>query len=502
MNNRKVILVIASLLLLLTTAASANLVTSVHQYEIPAVMIKPFPSPEPTPVLDETIAQAGQFKIDRQVIAGGGGTSTAGTLRLDGTVAEVAAANNMTGGTFTLSGGYWNTLGATGAAPTTTIQFTNANFDVLESGLFVNITVMRTGDTTGVSTVQYSTSDSAGAQLCSVTNGAAFSRCDYITALGTLTFAPNETSKSITVLIVDDVYPEGAETLSLNLSNPNGAGLGIPSTSTLTIADNDVTLGVNPIDQAGFFVREHYFDFLNRVPDTSGLAFWTNEITQCGTNPQCIEVKRINVSAAFFLSIEFQETGYLVYRLYKTSFGNIAGEPVPVTLNNFLRDTQEIGRNVVVGAPGWETLLESNKQAFVLAYVQRPEFTLALSNALTADQIVTQLDSNAGGVLSASEKANLVSILTPAPSDPAKRAQVLRAVAEDVDLRSAEFNKAFVLMQYFGYLRRNPNDFPDSNFDGYNFWLTKLNQFKGNFVNAEMVRAFLVSDEYRHRFGP
>jgi hypothetical protein len=173
-----------------------------------------------------------------------------------------------------------------------------------------------------------------------------------------------------------------------------------------------------------------------------------------------------------------------------------------VTLNSFLRDTQEIGRNVVVGAPGWEALLDSNKQAFVLGFVQRPEFLLAYPNPLTADQIVTQLDANAGGVLSATEKENLISVLGATPSDPVKRAQVLRAVAEHVDLRNAEFNKAFVLMQYFGYLRRNPNNFPDTNFDGYNFWLTKLNQFNGNFVNAEMVKAFIASDEYRHRFGP
>ena len=170
-------------------------------------------------------------------------------------------------------------------------------------------------------------------------------------------------------------------------------------------------------------------------------------------------------------------------------------------LNNFVRDTQEIGRNVVVGAPGWEALLESNKQAFVLTYVERPEFILIFPNSLTADQIVTKMDTNAGGVLSATEKANLVSLLGSTPSDSGKRAQVLRAVAEDADLRNAEFNKAFVLMQYFGYLRRNPIDFPDTNFDGYNFWLDKLNQFNGNFVNAEMVKAFLVSSEYRHRFG-
>jgi hypothetical protein len=57
-------------------------------------------------------------------------------------------------------------------------------------------------------------------------------------------------------------------------------------------------------------------------------------------------------------------------------------------------------------------------------------------------------------------------------------------------------------MQYFGYLRRNPNDPSDTDYTGYNFWLTKLNQFNGNFVTAEMVKAFIVSGEYRGRFGP
>jgi hypothetical protein len=58
-------------------------------------------------------------------------------------------------------------------------------------------------------------------------------------------------------------------------------------------------------------------------------------------------------------------------------------------------------------------------------------------------------------------------------------------------------------MQYFGYLRRNPFDPPEAtgDFQGYNFWLNKLNQFNGNFVQAELVKAFISSVEYRHRFG-
>jgi hypothetical protein len=88
------------------------------------------------------------------------------------------------------------------------------------------------------------------------------------------------------------------------------------------------------------------------------------------------------------------------------------------------------------------------------------------------------------------------------PADAAARARALRLVAEDPMLAQQEFNRAFVLMQYFGYLQRDPNTGPDTDFSGYNFWLNKLNQFNGNFVNAEMVKAFITSAEYRQRFGP
>jgi hypothetical protein len=323
-----------------------------------------------------------------------------------------------------------------------------------------------------------------------------------------LHFAAGEVSRTISIPLIDDVYAEGSETFTITLSNAIGATLVSPVTATLTIQDNETVNGTsNPIDQASFFVRQHYLDFLNREPDADGLAFWSNQITQCGTDPACLELKRINVSAAFFLSIEFQETGYLVYRVYKSAFGNLsipAGAPVPVRFIGFLRDTQQMGQGVQVGTGNWQAQLEANKQAYVLAFVQRSDFLTAYPNSLTGEQFVTQLDNHAGGVLSAGEKANLISLLGATQADVAKRASALRSVAEDQDLKNAEKNKAFVLMQYFGYLRRNPNDPPETglNFDGFNFWLGKLNEFNGNFVDADMVKAFIISTEYRQRFGP
>ena len=261
-------------------------------------------------------------------------------------------------------------------------------------------------------------------------------------------------------------------------------------------------------------MTEHYYDFLNRLPDADGLAFWTNEITSCGNDQTCIGLKRINVSAAYFLSIEFQQTGYLVERMYKAAFGSASGAstlggahqlPVPIVrFNEFLPDTQQIGQGVVVNVGNWQQQLENNKQAFALDFVQRSRFATAVATTLTPAQFVDTLFTNAGVTPSASDRQAAINEFGSATttSDTAARGRALRDVAENPILNAQEFNRAFVLMQFFGYLRRNPNDPQDTDYTGYDFWLNKLNQFNGNFVSAEMVKAFITSVEYRQRFGP
>jgi photosystem II stability/assembly factor-like uncharacterized protein len=397
------------------------------------------------------------------------------------------------------------------------LQLTSANYSVGESAGSVTITVNRTNDSSGAVTVDYTTSDAAGSAVpCATVNGNASARCDFTTAVGTLRFLAGETTKTFTVLISQDNYVEGSETLTLTLSHPTaGALLGAPATATLTITDDPSEPGTNPTDDAEVFVRQHYHDFLNREADTSGLAFWANQITECQQpGAACsVEVRRINTSAAFFLSIEFQETGYLVERLYKSAYGDALGTSnfgathqlaVPVVrFSEFLPDTQQIGKDVVVGQTGWEQVLENNKVAFTQDFVSRSRFTTAYANTITPAQFVDALYLNAGVTPSASERMSVINEFAVAgnTADAAARARALRRVAQHTTLTQQETNKAFVLMQYFGYLRRNPNDVPDADYTGYDFWLTKLNEFNGNFVNAEMVKAFIVSSEYRQRFG-
>jgi Tol biopolymer transport system component len=285
------------------------------------------------------------------------------------------------------------------------------------------------------------------------------------------------------------------------LTNTPGEYESEPSWQPVALAPPDN----NPINDAQFFVRQQYRDFLNREPDPGGLVFWTNEITLCGADQQCLEAKRINVSAAFFLSIEFQQTGYLVYRIYKASYGDLPGAPVPIRRSEFMPDTQEIGQGVIVNQAGWEQVLENNKQAFTAEFVQRSRFTSAYPTSLTPDQFVDQLFINSGVAPSAEDRALAINEFSGAGTsgDAASRARALRRVAENSAVVEQEFNRAFVLTQYFGYLHRNPNDPPELtlDFQGYNFWLTKLNQFNGDYVGAEMVRAFITSGEYRQRFG-
>jgi hypothetical protein len=168
-----------------------------------------------------------------------------------------------------------------------------------------------------------------------------------------------------------------------------------------------------------------------------------------------------------------------------------------VRRSEFLPDTLQMSNGVVVGVTGWEALLENNKVAFANDFVARARFTTAYPISLTSAQFVDTLNSNAGNPLSQSERDTLVSQLT---SGAKTRAQVVRAVAEDPDLSSAEKNKAFVLMQYLGYLRRDPNTGPDTDYTGYDFWLQKLNNHGGDFHAAQMVRSFIVSGEYLGRF--
>jgi CSLREA domain-containing protein len=380
------------------------------------------------------------------------------------------------------------------------VQFSPSSYTVTEDCTFVTVIVTRSGDPSAPFTIHYASSPIQASE-----------RSDYTTAIGTLRFAAGQTSASFALLITEDSLAEGTEMLNINLSNvTGGVQLGSATTATVTINDDgDTGSGPNAIDDSATFVCQHYHDFLGRQADTAGQEFWTNQITACGTDQACITEKRNDVSTAFFLSIEFQETGYFVMRLYKTAFGNQPGNP---RYDTFIEDMGDVNRGVVVGQGEWQAQLEANQQAYALAFVSRSDFMASYPPGQSAAQFVDALFLSAGVTPTAAERQAAINAY--GSGDNSGRASALRSVVGSDSIFNAFYNPAFVLMEYFGYLRRNPNDSPDNTFEGYNFWLNKMNSFTLPGENArdeqvalrrvrraQMVLAFINSEEYRHRFG-
>jgi predicted extracellular nuclease len=259
----------------------------------------------------------------------------------------------------------------------------------------------------------------------------------------------------------------------------------VANSTNAAFTGSPVTTSASPPDMAEYFVRQQYLDFLGREPDEAGFNYWSDQVLACGAEAGCREQKMINVSAAYFLSIEFQETGGLVDRLYRASFGRAP------RYHEFMPDAAQIADGLVVGKAGWLDRLSTNKQAFIDAWIERAAFRVVY-DGLSNSQYVNALLSHTGVDLSDSERAALTAGLG---DGSLTRAGVLKTIAEDQRFVNAKRNETFVMMEYFGYLRREPDA------DGFGFWLAKLNQFDGNFEQAEMVKAFIVSAEYRDRFA-
>jgi hypothetical protein len=375
------------------------------------------------------------------------------------------------------------TLNWTAASCTaSTFQFSQSTYTVNENAGSVTATVNRFGDLSGPATVNYNTNDFAGLTPCAVQNGVASQRCDYATTVGTLRFAAGENSKTITIPIVNDALVEGVSTenFGLLLSAPSGATLVDPSVATIMIVDNDSTpSSQNPIDDIPFFVTQQYIDFLGRLPDATGFANWVATLNGCPNggfgefdNPGC---DRVHVSAGFFQSAEFQGRGYFAYRFYE-----VALDRRP-TYAEFVPDM------AIVGGPQSPESEALSKTAYTDAWMQRTEFK-SRYDALSNSAYVNALEANAE--ITVTNKQALIDALNASQMN---RGQVLRNIVESSAVADRFFNRAFVAMQYFGYLRRDPDSI------GFQNWVDTLNADPSNF--RHMIFGFLFSTEYRQRFG-
>jgi hypothetical protein len=371
------------------------------------------------------------------------------------------------------------------------VQFRQANYEVSEGSARATLIVTRTGDTSEAASVEYVFQESAAGVPCTAVDGTANARCDYHSATNVVAFAPGEAAAEIVVQLIDDGHVEGGETLRLRLLNATGATLGAQSATALVIQDNDTAAGQNPIFTTPFFVRMQYLDFLSREPEAG--EPWSAILDGCpdvNNNPAC---DRMLVSQSFFGSPEFRLKGFYAFNFYRVAFGR--------------RPTyEEIIPNMrsLTGATAEETYRK--RAAFPVSFTESVEFKdlygalsdVAFVNALLdrheLQRITTPDPANPeGGVKVTLTRADLVGRLGATGAGSLTRAQALRAVVESDEVAAAEYNRAFVAMQYYGYLRRSPEE------DGYQAWLKVITRDPNNI--RLMVDGFMNSTEYRLRFG-
>jgi hypothetical protein len=348
-----------------------------------------------------------------------------------------------------------------------TVQFTKAEYVVGEGTAAIDVVVNRTGDVSHDATVRYS-----------MTDGTARQGSDYILATGILRFAPNESSKSFQILIVNDGWVEPAdETATVVLSEAEGFVLGGQNSVMLKIQDSGTIWPINPIENSQVFLTQHYADFLARVPDSGGLAYWQSQFDQCNGDANCISSKRVGVSAAFFIESEFQETGGFVFRLFNAGLGR---RPL---YSEFMRERGDL--------LSYDTIA-NGKKGLADDVAARPEFETLYPTTLDKSTFIDRLLANVKlntGVDLVSQRESLLTDYNANSS----RGRILASIADHPLIQAAGRNRAFVLMQYFGYLRRDPEQ------GGYDFWLSVLDRQPGNFRG--MVCAFLTSAEFQQRFS-
>jgi photosystem II stability/assembly factor-like uncharacterized protein len=416
------------------------------------------------------------------VTPGGGGVNS-----VSYTVAPNAG--NRRGGVITVGNQTFNVSQAQAPA---TFLFGAAAYAAGESDAAgAQLTVVRAGDNTFPASVSYATVDDPAAVPCADQGTAAYARCDYATTVDTLFFAAGETAKTVRVPLIDDGHAEHAETFHVALSQPaEGAALGARPVAAVTIADNDTGATPNPIFDNAFFVRQQYLDFLSREPEQAGFDAWLGVLERCpdvNADPAC---DRNLVSSSFFRSAEFELKGRFVYNFYKVAFGRL---PLYAEITPDMR--------AVTGQTQNEVFFK--RHLFTEAFARRPGFKAAFDTKTNAEYV----DALAAPY-------GLTQITTPDISDPEgsrkvtltraeltgrlngggyNRGQVLRAFAQSDEVGRAEFNRAFVAMQYFGYLRR------DAEPSGFNAWLAYLDSHPGDY--RTMVDGFVNSVEYVLRFG-
>ena len=237
-----------------------------------------------------------------------------------------------------------------------------------------------------------------------------------------------------------------------------------------------------------YFVTQHYLDFLGRFPDQAGFDEWNRVLNTCknqgklGADPGC---DRTHVSSGFFRSTEFGERGYWIYRFYHASLGR---------LPKYVEFKPELQK--LAGLHLTPAQLEANKAAFLNEFMTRPEFTSKYGTVIQNPAAFVDKVMQTAQITSLANRNQLITEMSNGSKSPA---QVLRAIIEGQEVWDRFFFRAFVAMEYFGYLKRDPDQ------AGYDDWVDVLTNGRASAGIApedyrHLVFGFIWSVEYRNRF--
>jgi len=268
---------------------------------------------------------------------------------------------------------------------------------------------------------------------------------------------------------------------SIKLQANSGETAFVPG--ALTIDPGVVSSLSNPVDDYRFFLTQHFTDLLGRQPDQETLEKLSAQFSQCGSRVDCLRARRLDVATALLTQHELPTTGLFLQTLYSVGLGR---RP---RLTEYESDRKEI-RSYNGG-------IEDARLALVQAFVQRPEFDQKYPKDLTKTEFVDRILSSVSQSTDLDLKNQREALLGLSDGTSAGRAAILAAISAQSDVRDSQYNQAFVLVQYFGYLRREPDD------SGFNFWVNvlKTKPLRDPDSARSMVCAFLTSTEYQNRFG-
>ena len=239
----------------------------------------------------------------------------------------------------------------------------------------------------------------------------------------------------------------------------------------------------SPVDDLRFFINQHYSDLTGREADQSTIEKLLTQFALCGNKAECLRTRRVDFSAGLFVENDLPATGVFLNALYTAGLGR---RPKFAEF--------ESDRAALANQTGD---VETSRMAFLLSFVQRPEFkrrhASTVKTAEFVDAVILSVAQNASVDLS-SERAALLAL---ADESSAGRAAVLAKVAGQPAVLDAQYNQSLILFHYFAYLRRDPDE------SGYGIW---LNFIKGKPLrDADTARSvtcgFVNSAEYQNRFG-